>query len=169
MLSTPTDTSVRATAEAWQTRKFHMHFSDKLHGDYSTTTSFRVQRIQLASVYKGETELGRRLTVESVVDVLQLARLFDAPDLFLKCLNLLLREEKAVQGTEGWKFLQDNDPYLEQEILQFLEETESTDTFETPPTVNELYLHLHTVNHDRVTFIDTRSERFYVSIELRAK
>ncbi|KAK9103024.1 hypothetical protein Sjap_020278 [Stephania japonica] len=31
----------------------------------------------------------------------------------------------------------------------------------TPPTVNELYLHLHTVNHDRMTFIDTRSERFY--------
>ncbi|KAK9133027.1 hypothetical protein Scep_012555 [Stephania cephalantha] len=36
-----------------------------------------------------------------------------------------------------------------------------TDTFETPPTVNELYLHLHTVNHDMVTFIGTRSERFY--------
>ncbi|KAK9166456.1 hypothetical protein Scep_001647 [Stephania cephalantha] len=28
------------------------------------------QRIQLASVYKGEAELGRRLTVESVVDIL---------------------------------------------------------------------------------------------------
>ncbi|KAK9104280.1 hypothetical protein Scep_021124 [Stephania cephalantha] len=70
-------------------------------------------------------ELGRRLTVESVVDVLQLARLCDAPDLYLKCMNLVLREEKAVQGTEGWKFLQDNDPYLELEILQFLEETES--------------------------------------------
>ncbi|KAK9109760.1 hypothetical protein Sjap_017820 [Stephania japonica] len=37
------------------------------------------------------------------------------------------------------------------------------DSSETPPTVNELYLHLHTVNHDRMTFIDTRSERFYVS------
>ncbi|KAK9085373.1 hypothetical protein Sjap_025784 [Stephania japonica] len=35
------------------------------------------------------------------------------------------------------------------------------DSSETPPTVNELYLHLHTVNHDRMTFIDTRSERFY--------
>ncbi|KAK9140828.1 hypothetical protein Scep_010509 [Stephania cephalantha] len=54
------------------------------------------QRIQLASVYKGEAELGRRLTVESVVDVLQLARLCDAPDLYLKCMNLMLREEKAV-------------------------------------------------------------------------
>ncbi|KAK9098551.1 hypothetical protein Syun_025596 [Stephania yunnanensis] len=36
-----------------------------------------------------------------------------------------------------------------------------TDSSETPPTVNELYLHLHTVNHDGMTFIDTRSERFY--------
>ncbi|KAK9157556.1 hypothetical protein Scep_004130 [Stephania cephalantha] len=36
-----------------------------------------------------------------------------------------------------------------------------TNTSEMPPTVNELYLHLYTVNHDGVTFIDTRSERFY--------
>ncbi|KAK9151216.1 hypothetical protein Syun_009525 [Stephania yunnanensis] len=35
------------------------------------------------------------------------------------------------------------------------------DSSETPPTVNDLYLHLHTVNHDKMTFIDTRSERFY--------
>ncbi|KAK9083595.1 hypothetical protein Scep_030066 [Stephania cephalantha] len=43
------------------------------------------------------------------------------------------------------------------ELLHF-----KTDTSETPPTVNELYLHLHTVNHDGVTFIDTRSEWFYL-------
>ncbi|KAK9096761.1 hypothetical protein Sjap_022258 [Stephania japonica] len=36
----------------------------------------------------------------------------------------------------------------------------------TPPTVNELYLHLHTVNHDGMTFIDTRSERFYAPEEM---
>ncbi|KAK9099307.1 hypothetical protein Syun_026352 [Stephania yunnanensis] len=42
-----------------------------------------------------------------------------------------------------------------------------TDTFETPPTVNEFYLHLHTINHDRVTFIDTRSERFYAKLQTR--
>ncbi|KAK9111893.1 hypothetical protein Scep_019412 [Stephania cephalantha] len=35
--------------------------------------------------------------------------------------------------------------------------------------VNELYLHLHTVNHDGMTFIDTRSERFYVSSEMRRR
>ncbi|KAK9121556.1 hypothetical protein Syun_019173 [Stephania yunnanensis] len=42
-----------------------------------------------------------------------------------------------------------------------------TNTSETPPTVNELYLHLHTINHDDVTFIDTRSERFYAKLKRR--
>ncbi|KAK9161197.1 hypothetical protein Syun_007538 [Stephania yunnanensis] len=42
-----------------------------------------------------------------------------------------------------------------------------TNTSETPPTVNELYLHLHTVNHDGVTFTDTRSERFYDKLRRR--
>ncbi|KAK9106057.1 hypothetical protein Scep_022901 [Stephania cephalantha] len=40
-----------------------------------------------------------------------------------------------------------------------------TDSSEMPPTVNELYLHLHTVNHDGMTFIDTRSERFYLDFD----
>ncbi|KAK9148269.1 hypothetical protein Scep_007026 [Stephania cephalantha] len=40
-----------------------------------------------------------------------------------------------------------------------------TNTSEMLPTVNELYLYLHTVNHDGLTFIDTRSERFYVTPE----
>ncbi|KAK9160422.1 hypothetical protein Syun_006763 [Stephania yunnanensis] len=42
-----------------------------------------------------------------------------------------------------------------------------TNTSEMPPTVNELYLHVHTVNHNRVTFIDTRSERFYAKLQRR--
>ncbi|KAK9080999.1 hypothetical protein Syun_030679 [Stephania yunnanensis] len=41
------------------------------------------------------------------------------------------------------------------------------DSSETPPSVNDLYLHLHTVNHDRTTFIDTRSERFYDRLQSR--
>ncbi|KAK9167469.1 hypothetical protein Scep_002660 [Stephania cephalantha] len=40
-----------------------------------------------------------------------------------------------------------------------------TNSSETPPTVNELYLHLHTVNHDGMTFIDTRSERLHAPEE----
>ncbi|KAK9089203.1 hypothetical protein Scep_028285 [Stephania cephalantha] len=42
-----------------------------------------------------------------------------------------------------------------------------TNTSETPSTMNEMYLHLHTVNHDGVTFIDTRSERFYAKLQRR--
>ncbi|KAK9081717.1 hypothetical protein Syun_030763 [Stephania yunnanensis] len=42
-----------------------------------------------------------------------------------------------------------------------------TNTSETPPTVNELYLHIRTVNQDGVTFIDTRSERLYDKLQRR--
>ncbi|XP_076938768.1 BTB/POZ and TAZ domain-containing protein 1-like [Bidens hawaiensis] len=67
----------------------------------------------------------QRLTVENVVDVLQLARLCDAPDLYLKCMKLVSNRFNAVEETEGWKFLQDHDPFFELEILQFIDETES--------------------------------------------
>ncbi|KAF8390547.1 hypothetical protein HHK36_025074 [Tetracentron sinense] len=68
--------------------------------------------------------LAGRLTVENVVDVLQLARLCDAPDLYIKCMKLLSKEFKAVEKTEAWKFLQNHDLRLELEILQFLDEAE---------------------------------------------
>ncbi|XP_074268810.1 BTB/POZ and TAZ domain-containing protein 1-like [Silene latifolia] len=65
------------------------------------------------------------LTIENVIDVLQLARLCDAPDLYLKGLKLVACKFKAVRTTEGWKFLQKHDPWLELEILQFINEVES--------------------------------------------
>ncbi|XP_052180623.1 BTB/POZ and TAZ domain-containing protein 1 isoform X2 [Diospyros lotus] len=68
--------------------------------------------------------LGGRLTIDNVVDVLQLARLCDASDLYLKCMKLVSNNFKSVEMTEGWKFVQDNDPWLELEILQFIDETE---------------------------------------------
>lgn len=68
--------------------------------------------------------LAERLTVENVVDVLQLARLCDAPDLYLKCMKLLSNDFKSVEQTEGWKFLQNHDPWLELDILQFMDEAE---------------------------------------------
>ncbi|KAI3875159.1 hypothetical protein MKW92_034242 [Papaver armeniacum] len=71
--------------------------------------------------------LSTRLMVENVVDVLQLARLCDAPDLYLKCMRFLSKEFKAVKRTEGWKFLRANDAVLELEILQYLDEIESRD------------------------------------------
>jgi hypothetical protein len=60
-----------------------------------------------------------------VVDVLQLARLCDSPDLYVKCMKMLSDNFKAVEKTEGWKFMQENDPFLELEILRFIDEAES--------------------------------------------
>ncbi|CAN0890386.1 BTB/POZ and TAZ domain-containing protein 2 [Linum grandiflorum] len=68
--------------------------------------------------------VGKSLSVENVVDVLQLSRLCDAPDLYVKCLKLVSKNFKAVENTEGWKFIQDHDPWLELEILQFIDESE---------------------------------------------
>ncbi|KAL0364493.1 UNVERIFIED_CONTAM: BTB/POZ and TAZ domain-containing protein 1 [Sesamum angustifolium] len=93
---------------------------------------FGIHLLALAHVYsvpqlkqRCTRGLVQRLTVDNVVDVLQLARLCDAPDLQLKCMKLLSNNFKAVEETEGWKFLQNHDPYLELEILQFIDETES--------------------------------------------
>ncbi|CAF1921631.1 BnaC02g42410D [Brassica napus] len=69
--------------------------------------------------------VGERVTAENVVDVLQLARLCDAPDLILKCMRLIHSKFKTVEQTEGWKFLQEHDPLLELDILQFIDEAES--------------------------------------------
>lgn len=68
--------------------------------------------------------LGDRVSTENVVDVLQLSRLCDAPDLYLKCARHLTNRFKAVKETEGWRFLQNHDPCLELEILCFMEEHE---------------------------------------------
>ncbi|KAK9757237.1 hypothetical protein RND81_01G150800 [Saponaria officinalis] len=65
------------------------------------------------------------LTIENVIDVLQLARLCDAPDLRLKGLRLVASKFKAVKKTEAWRFVQKNDPLLELDILQFIDEVES--------------------------------------------
>ncbi|CAA7034976.1 unnamed protein product [Microthlaspi erraticum] len=69
--------------------------------------------------------VGERVTTETVVDVLQLARLCDAPDLYLKCMRLIHSKFKTVEQTEGWKFLQEHDPFLELDILQFIDDAES--------------------------------------------
>lgn len=69
--------------------------------------------------------VGERVTVENVVDVLQLARLCDAPGLCLKCMRLIHSKFKTVEQTEGWKFLQENDLFLELDILQFIDDAES--------------------------------------------
>ncbi|KAH1131338.1 hypothetical protein J1N35_002716 [Gossypium stocksii] len=66
----------------------------------------------------------QRLTAENAVDVLQLARLCDAPDLYIKCMKYIAAHFKSVEQTEAWNFMQDHDPWLELEILQFIDEGE---------------------------------------------
>ncbi|KAK9083708.1 hypothetical protein Scep_030179 [Stephania cephalantha] len=56
---------------------------------------------------------------------------------------------------------------IQQRLDRATATTDWTNTSETPPIVNEVYLHLHTVNHEGATFIDTRSERFYAKLQRR--
>ncbi|CAL9075953.1 unnamed protein product [Musa textilis] len=69
-----------------------------------------------------ERALASRLTAEGVVDVLVLARRCDASWLHLRCLRIIARDYAAVERTEAWHFLQDNDPWLELDILQSLQD-----------------------------------------------
>ncbi|KAJ8559713.1 hypothetical protein K7X08_003771 [Anisodus acutangulus] len=86
--------------------------------------------------------LAEQLTIENVVDMLQLARLCDAPDLYLKCMKFLRSNCMKVEKTEGWKFLQRHDPMLELEILQFMDEAESKKMRRTHRREQNLYLQL---------------------------
>ncbi|XP_073148965.1 uncharacterized protein [Henckelia pumila] len=56
---------------------------------------------------------------------------------------------KNVEKTEGWKFLQKNDPYLELEILQFFDETESVKNFQhlyTGPVKGSVTLNIYSLH-----------------------
>ncbi|URD85247.1 hypothetical protein MUK42_26596 [Musa troglodytarum] len=67
-----------------------------------------------------ERALASGLTAESVVDLLVLARRCDAPWLHLRCMRVIAEDFAAVELTEAWRFLRDNDPWLELDILQSL-------------------------------------------------
>jgi hypothetical protein len=68
--------------------------------------------------------IGSRLTPGTVVDALQLADLCDAPQLHLRCMRLLAKEFRAVERTEAWRFLRDNDPWQELDILSRLHDAD---------------------------------------------
>ncbi|XP_059641866.1 BTB/POZ and TAZ domain-containing protein 4 [Cornus florida] len=65
------------------------------------------------------------LTIENVVDILQLALLCDAPRLTLVCHRLILKSFKAVSATDGWKVMKESHPVLEKELMQSLIEEET--------------------------------------------
>ncbi|CAM6097270.1 unnamed protein product [Calypogeia fissa] len=59
------------------------------------------------------------LTKENVVDVLQMARLCDAPRLHLLCYRMIVHNAfKEVARTEGWKVMCASNPDLEQELVE---------------------------------------------------
>ncbi|WOL16113.1 BTB/POZ and TAZ domain-containing protein 1-like [Canna indica] len=73
-----------------------------------------------------ERALASQLAAEGVVDVLVLARRCDAPWLHLRCMKLIAEDFAAVKRSEAWRFLQENDPFLELDILQAIQDTHSS-------------------------------------------
>lgn len=61
------------------------------------------------------------LSVDNVVDVLQLSRLCDAPRLNVLCQRMILKDFELVSATEGWKVLKQSNPTIEREIVELVE------------------------------------------------
>ncbi|XP_078156145.1 BTB/POZ and TAZ domain-containing protein 4-like [Carex rostrata] len=61
------------------------------------------------------------LSVDNVVDVLQLSRLCDAPRLNVLCQGMILKDFEVVSATEGWKVLKQSNPMIEREIIDLVE------------------------------------------------
>lgn len=84
------------------------------------------------------------LNKENVVDMLQLARNCDAPQLVLVCLRMIIRDFKSISSTEGWKVMKRANPALEQELLESVVEAD-TRKQERLKKIEErkVYLQLH--------------------------
>ncbi|XP_062225947.1 BTB/POZ and TAZ domain-containing protein 2-like [Phragmites australis] len=87
------------------------------------------QLLALAHAYRvgwlkraAEAAVSARLTAERAVDMLKLARLCDAPQLYLRCARLAAKDFPAVERSEGWRFARLHDPALEGELHQLLED-----------------------------------------------
>lgn len=65
------------------------------------------------------------VTKDNVVDVLQLARNCDAPQLSLLCVRMIVKDFKAVSSTDGWKVMKRANPALELELLKSVVEPDS--------------------------------------------
>lgn len=64
------------------------------------------------------------LTTENVIDVLQLARLCDAPRLCLLCHRFIAKSFDAVSASEGWKVMKKGNPELAKEIVKSIRHAE---------------------------------------------
>jgi len=65
------------------------------------------------------------LAPDNVVDMLQLARLCDAPRLSLVCTRMIIGDFKTISLTDGWKVMRRVNPSMEQELLESLVEADT--------------------------------------------
>ncbi|XP_020395528.1 BTB/POZ and TAZ domain-containing protein 3 [Zea mays] len=65
------------------------------------------------------------LAPDNVVDMLQLARLCDAPRLALACVRMVIEDFKTISLTDGWKVMRRANPSMEQELLESLVEADT--------------------------------------------
>lgn len=96
-------------------KKFVLHLFVMSH-------AFSVPSLKRACIKVLETTL---LTMENVVDVLQLARQCDAPRLSFLCTRMIIKDFKTISASEAWKVMKQAHPNLEQELLESLVEADS--------------------------------------------
>ncbi|XP_062228221.1 BTB/POZ and TAZ domain-containing protein 3 isoform X2 [Phragmites australis] len=65
------------------------------------------------------------LAPDNVVDMLQLARLCDAPRLSVICTRMIVADFKTISLSDGWKVMRQANPSLEQELLESLVEADT--------------------------------------------
>jgi hypothetical protein len=70
------------------------------------------------------------LAPDNVVDVLQLARLCDAPRLSLISTRMIIGDFKTISLSEGWKAMRQVNPSLEQELLESLVEVDTVSSLQ---------------------------------------
>ncbi|XP_040379709.1 BTB/POZ and TAZ domain-containing protein 2-like [Oryza brachyantha] len=99
--------------------------------DEEVVTVHGPQLLALSHAYRvgwlkraAEASMTARLTPEHAVDMLKLARLCDAPRLYLRCARLAAKDFAAVERSDGWRFARRHDAALELEILQLLEDAD---------------------------------------------
>uniref|UniRef100_A0A0E0KS04 BTB domain-containing protein n=1 Tax=Oryza punctata TaxID=4537 RepID=A0A0E0KS04_ORYPU len=99
--------------------------------DEEVVTVHGPQLLALSHAYRiawlkraAEASVTARLTPEHAVDMLKLARLCDAPRLYLRCARLAAKDFAAVERSDGWRFARRHDAALELEILQLLEDAD---------------------------------------------
>uniref|UniRef100_A0ACD5URR5 Uncharacterized protein n=1 Tax=Avena sativa TaxID=4498 RepID=A0ACD5URR5_AVESA len=89
------------------------------------------QLLALAHAYRvgwlkraAEAAVSARLTPDRAVDMLKLARLCDAPRLYLQCARLAAKDFAAVELSDGWRFARRHDAALELELLKLMEDAD---------------------------------------------